>query len=71
VPILEEAHEMMGLKDDQKELFGYSVDLDKRVRADNPLRQIRGAIDFRFVRDEVKEFYGYNGNESIDPMVCG
>jgi len=60
---------MMGLKDDQKDLFSYSVDLDKRVRPDHPLRQIREAIDFTFVRDEVKRFYGYNGNESIDPAV--
>jgi transposase len=60
---------MMGLKDDQKELFTYSVDLDKRVRPDNPLRQIRERIDFTFVREEVKRFYGYNGNESVDPAV--
>ncbi len=60
---------MMGLKDDQKELFTYSVDLDKRVRPDNPLRQIQERIDFTFVRQEVKDFYGYNGNESVDPAV--
>ena len=60
---------MMGLKEDQKELFSYSVDLDKRVRPDNPLRQIQERIDFRFVRQEVKDFYGYNGNESVDPAV--
>ncbi len=60
---------MMGLKDDQKELFTYSVDLDKRVRPDNPLRQISERIDFTFVRQEVKDFYGYNGNESVDPAV--
>ena len=60
---------MMGLKEDQKELFSYSVDLDRRVRADNPLRQIRERIDFTFARQEVKEFYGYNGNESVDPAV--
>lgn len=60
---------MMGLKEDQKELFSYSVDLDKRVRPDNPLRLVREQIDFTFVRQEVKEFYGYNGNESVDPAV--
>jgi hypothetical protein len=32
---------MMGTGDDQKELFSYSVDPDKRVRPDNPLRQVR------------------------------
>ena len=60
---------MMGLKEDQKERFSYSVDLDKRVRPDNPLRQIQERIDFTFVREEVKDFYGYNGNESVDPAV--
>ena len=28
---------MMGKRDEQKELFSYHVDLDKRVRADHPL----------------------------------
>jgi transposase len=60
---------MMGLQDEQKELFSYSVDLDRRVRNDNPLRRIREVIDFNFVREEVKDLYGYNGNESVDPMV--
>jgi transposase len=60
---------MMGLKEEQKDLFSYSVDLDRRVRTDNPLRQIRGAIDFTFVREKVKPFYGHNGNESVDPAI--
>jgi transposase len=60
---------MMGLQDSRKELFHYSVDMDKRVRKDNPLRRIQEAIDFTFVREKVKEYYGYNGNESVDPAV--
>ena len=60
---------MMGLNEAQKELFSYSVDLDKRVRAENPLRHIRDTIDFTFVREEVTGFYGYSGNESVDPAV--
>lgn len=60
---------MMGEQQTQKELFSYRVDLDKRVRASNPLRQVCEAIDFTFVRDEVKGFYGANGNESVDPVV--
>jgi len=60
---------MMGTQNEQKDLFSYSVDLDKRVRDDNPLREIQGMIDFTFVRDEVKASYGYNGNESVDPSV--
>lgn len=60
---------MMGINTEQKELFSYSVDLDKRLPQDHPLRTIKEVIDFSFVRDEVKGFYGYNGNESVDPAV--
>lgn len=60
---------MMGTLDSQKEMFSYQVDLDKRVRPDNPLRRISERIDFTFVRGEVKDCYGYNGNESVDPAV--
>jgi transposase len=60
---------MMGQQDSQKDLFTYNVDLDRRVRADNPLRQIAGAIDFSFVRTEVAHTYGHNGNVSVDPIV--
>src|ERR1700733_9087846 len=60
---------MMGTQDTQKHLFNYSVDLDKRVRRDNPLRAIRDKIDFAWVRAEVAHHYGCNGNESVDPEV--
>jgi transposase len=60
---------MMGRHEGQKELFSYQVDLDRRVRADHPLRAIRGTIDFGFARAEVADCYGSNGNESVDPEV--
>ena len=60
---------MMGQTEDQKDLFNYWVNLDKRVRADHPLRAIEGTIDFTFVRGVVKGFYGQNGNPSVDPVV--
>jgi len=60
---------MMGQHDGQKEFFSYQVDLDRRIRADHPLRAIRTRIDFRFVRDEVAHCYGHNGNVSTDPEV--
>lgn len=60
---------MMGIHEGQKELFSYQVDLDRRVRADHPLRAVRAAVDFGFVRQEVAHCYGYNGNESVDPEV--
>ena len=60
---------MMGMKQPQKELFSYQVDLDRRVRSDHPLRKIGQAIDFTFVRHVVAPRYGYNGNVSVDPAV--
>lgn len=60
---------MMGIQSGQQEIFGYQVDLDRRVRADHPLRAIRATIDFSFVRHEVAHCYGYNGNPSADPEV--
>jgi transposase len=60
---------MMGTHDPQKELFSYQVDLERRVRADHPLRAVRAAVDFGFVRAEVAQFYGGNGNVSVDPEV--
>jgi transposase len=60
---------MMGLQDNQNDLFSYKVNLDKRVREDNPLRRVQETVDFTFVRNEVKDYYGYNGNESVDPAV--
>jgi transposase len=60
---------MMGHQQQQKELFSYQIDLDRRVRADNPLRQVADAIDFSFARAEVEATYGHNGNVSVDPEV--
>ena len=45
------------------------MDWDRRVRRDNPLRAVREQVDFTWVRDEVAPCYGYNGNESVDPVV--
>ena len=60
---------MMGKHQPQKDLFSYSVDLDKRVRADHPLRKVAEQVDFSFVREAVKDHYGINGNESVDPEI--
>jgi len=60
---------MLGIQTEQKELFSYRVDLDQRVRKDNPLRKIKERIDFSWVRPEVKDCYGYNGNMSVDPII--
>jgi transposase len=60
---------MMGIHQPQPELFSYQVNLERRVRADHPLRQVAKAVDFSFVRTEVARLYGRNGNESVDPVI--
>lgn len=59
----------MSKHQEQKELFSYEVDLEERVRKNNPLRIIKETISFDWVRDEVRRFYGYNGNVSVDPVI--
>jgi transposase len=60
---------MMGMQQGQKELFHYTVDLDRRVHADHPLRRVRALVDFNFARASVAHTYGDNGNVSVDPAV--
>jgi transposase len=60
---------MMGTQKGEPQLFNYAVNLEKRVRANHPLRQVKALIDFSFVREEVARCYGSNGNESVDPVV--
>ena len=60
---------MMGEQKSEPQLFNYAVNLEKRVRASHPLRQVKAAIDFGFVREEVAYCYGRNGNESVAPEV--
>jgi len=56
---------MMGEQKSEPELFNYAVNLEKRVRANHPLRQVKAVIDFGFVREEVAHCYGKKGNESV------
>jgi transposase len=60
---------MMGEQKSEPELFNYAVNLEKRVRSNHPLRQVKEAIDFGFVREEVAHCYGKRGNESVAPEV--
>lgn len=61
---------MMGFEDPpQEKLFCVNVSLEKRVRANHPLRQVARLIDFDFVYDEVKDSYGTNGHVSVPPPV--
>ena len=60
---------MMGQQKSEPQLFNYAVNLEKRVRANHPLRQVKATIDFSFVREEVAHCYGKKGNESVAPEV--
>ena len=53
---------MMGQQKSEAQLFNYAVNLEKRVRSNHPLRQVKAAIDFGFVREEVAHCYGKKGN---------
>ena len=59
----------MGRQSKQPRLWSYHVNLDRRVRADHPLRQVEKLVDFGFVYREVKGRYGAKGNVSVDPVV--
>jgi transposase len=60
---------MMGKRSGQEDLFSYNINLDKRVPANHPLRQIKQQIDFSFARSAVASTYGINGHVSEDPEV--
>lgn len=55
---------MMGEQKSEPQLFQYAVNLEKRVRANHPLRQVKALIDFGFVREEVAHCYGSFGGQS-------
>lgn len=59
----------MGEHQGQGALFSYGVDLERRVRADHPLRRVAAMIDFTFARGVVAHLYGANGNVSVDPAI--
>ena len=61
----------MGRQPEQKELFSYQLDLDKRDRGRESTRcgRVAAAMDFSFVRAGVESTYGLNGNVSVDPVV--
>jgi len=61
---------MMGMQPPpQSSLFYIGLNIDKRVRANHPLRRIRELIDFDFSYKVVKDRYGTNGNVSVPPPV--
>jgi transposase len=62
---------MMGrqAKDQQLKMFYQGLSLERRVRSNHPLRQVKKLVDFDFIYQEVAPFYGVNGNVSVPPPV--
>jgi transposase len=60
---------MLGRLHQQNHLFTYHINLESRIRLDHPLRRIKKVLDLSWVPQEVSQFYGRNGNVSIDPIV--
>lgn len=59
----------MGVQQTQSNLFSYRVNLEQRIRADHPLRRVDALLDLGWVREDVAQCYGANGNVSVDPVV--
>jgi len=53
----------------EPKLFYHGVSLERRVHMEHPLRKIKQLVDFDFVRSQVADTYGNNGNQSVDPAV--
>ena len=61
---------MMGTQEPpQGKLFYSNINLEKRIRANHPLRRIDQFVDFDFVYDQVADKYGDNGHVSVPPPV--
>ena len=62
---------MMGrqAKGQQLKMFYQGLCLERRVRPNHPLRQVKKLVDFDFIYQEVAPSYGVNGNVSVPPPV--
>jgi transposase len=59
---------MQGKKHYTEKLFT-SFQLSDRVPEDNFYRRLKSQLDIEFLREETKQYYGTEGNSSIDPIV--
>ncbi|MFT5055030.1 MAG: hypothetical protein ACI97X_002065 [Oceanospirillaceae bacterium] len=46
----------------------YQVNLDDLVRQDNFYRRLNQELDLRWIGKETKQYYGKEGQKSIDPV---
>ena len=59
---------MQGIHTHSPKLF-VSVTLDDLVPADNFYRRLEATLDLRFLYSETRDYYGREGQASIDPVV--
>ena len=59
---------MQGRKDYQPKML-YQIHLDDLVPQDNFYRQVNKAVDFHFLYSSTANYYGTEGQESINPEV--
>lgn len=59
---------MQGKKHYTEKLFT-SFHLSDRVPEDNFYRRLKSELNIEFLREETKQYYGQEGNSSIDPIV--
>lgn len=59
---------MQGKKNYQEKLF-INFQLSDRVPKDNFYRRLKNLLDLSFVRTQTTEYYGNEGQKSIDPEV--
>lgn len=57
---------MQGTKDYQEKLF-LNFQLSDRVPKENFYRRLKDILDLSFVRKQTIEYYGKEGQKSIDP----
>ena len=53
----------------QNKLFYTAFNLEQRIRKNHILRKVKKHIDFDFIYDEVRDKFGFNGNESVAPPI--
>ena len=53
----------------QPKFFYHQINFEQWVPKNHLLRKIQEQIDFDFIYQEVKDYYGDNGNVSIPPPV--
>jgi len=59
---------MRGQKELNPKIF-YQFSLEQRVPKNHLLRRLDALLDLSFVEPLTRRLYGYNGNQSVDPVV--